>query len=126
MNAPDAGVRSEAPKPPSPRTHPLLERPIGQTLMRMAAPAMLLMVFQTAVAIADTRFIGQLGTEPLAGLAIVFPLVMLMNMLSGGAMGGGITSAIARALGAGDTATARSVVVHAFVIALIGGVVSTL
>ncbi|TXH47183.1 MAG: MATE family efflux transporter [Burkholderiaceae bacterium] len=126
MNAPDAGARTEAPKPPSARTHALLERPIGQTLLRMAAPAMLLMVFQTAVAIADTRFIGQLGTEPLAGLAIVFPLVMLMNMLSGGAMGGGITSAIARALGAGDAATARSVVVHAFVIALTGGVLCTL
>ncbi len=122
-NAPD--VRPATSPKPSVRTHALLERPIGQTLMRLAAPAMLLMVFQTAVAIADTRFIGQLGTEPLAGLAIVFPLVMLMNMLSGGAMGGGITSAIARALGAGDAAAARSVVVHAFVIALAGGVLST-
>ena len=36
----------------------------------------------------------------LAGMALVFPLVMLMQTTSAGAMGGGIASAIARALGA--------------------------
>ena len=42
----------------------------------------------------------RLGTDALAGMALVFPGFMLMQMLSGGAMGGGISSAIARALGA--------------------------
>jgi hypothetical protein len=36
-----------------------------------------------------------------AGLALVFPLAMLQQMLSGGAMVGGVSSAISRALGAG-------------------------
>jgi putative MATE family efflux protein len=54
---------------------------------------------------------------PLAGLALVFPLIMLLQMTSAGAMGGGVSSAIARALGRGDAATARRLVVHAVVIA---------
>jgi putative MATE family efflux protein len=56
----------------------------------------------------------------------VFPLVMLLQMTSAGAMGGGISSAIARARGAGDEAAARRLVVHALVIALAAGFFFTL
>jgi putative MATE family efflux protein len=81
----------------------------------------MLVVFSSAVSIADTYFVGRLGTEPLAGLALVFPLLMLLQMTSAGAMGGGVSAAIARALGAGEHARARSLVVHAFVIAIAMG-----
>jgi len=47
-------------------------------------------------------------------------------MTSAGAMGGGVSSAIARALGAGDVAAARRLVVHALVIASAMGVAFTL
>lgn len=97
--------------------HPLLRAPIVRTLLRMAAPGVVLVAFQSTVSIADTFFVGRLGTAPLAGLALVFPMVMLLQMLSAGAMGGGVSSAIARALGAGDRARARALVVHALVIA---------
>ena len=96
----------------------LLEAPILPTLARLSAPGLLLVVFQSAVSIADTYYVGRLGTEPLAGLALVFPLLMLLGMTSAGAMGGGVSSAIARALGAGNLARARSLVVHAILIAL--------
>ena len=43
---------------------------------------------------------------------------MLLQMTSAGAMGGGVSSAIARALGAGHAERARRLVVHALVIAL--------
>ncbi len=79
---------------------------------------MLLVAFQSMVSVGDTYFVGRLGTEPLAGLALVFPLLMLLQMTSAGAMGGGVSSAIARALGAGDTTRARKLVVHALVIAV--------
>jgi len=96
----------------------LVDAPILPTLARLSAPGLLLVVFQSAVSIADTHYVGRLGTAPLAGLALVFPLLMLLQMTSAGAMGGGVSSAIARALGAGDLARARSLVVHALVIAL--------
>ena len=44
-----------------------------------------------------------LGTSAIAGVALVFPLFMLMTMMSNGGMGGGVSSAIARARGAGRT-----------------------
>jgi putative MATE family efflux protein len=58
-----------------------------------------------------------LGTDALAGVALVFPGVMLMQMMSAGAMGGGVSSAIARALGAGRREDADATVAHALLIA---------
>jgi putative MATE family efflux protein len=107
------------------RAQRVLEGRIVPTLARLAAPGALLAAFQTAVSIADTFFVGQLGTAALAGLALVFPLVMLMQMLSTGAMGGGVSSALARALGAGREDAARQLVAHALVIALGGGLAFT-
>lgn len=107
-------------------TQRILEAPILPTLARLSAPGLLLVVFQSAVSIADTHFVGRLGTEPLAGLALVFPLLMLLQMTSAGAMGGGVSSAIARTLGAGDQRRARALVVHAIVIAIVMGLAFTL
>jgi putative MATE family efflux protein len=96
---------------------PLLSAPVLPTLLRLSAPGLLLVAFQTIVSVGDTYFIGRLGTAPLAGLALVFPLIMLLQMTSAGAMGGGVSSAIARALGAGHADRARRLVVHALIIA---------
>ncbi len=112
--------------PPSgydPRTRRLLEAPIAGTLLRLAAPNVLVMLAQASVGLIETYFIGKLGTAPLAGVALVFPLVMLMQMMSAGAMGGGISSAIARTLGAGRRADADALVLHALAIALAFGLV---
>ena len=99
------------------RTERLLAAPIVPTLARLSAPGVLLVAFQSLVNVGDTYFVGRLGTGPLAGLALVFPLLMQLQMTSAGAMGGGVSSAIARALGSGDAAAARRLVVHALVIA---------
>ncbi|RZL64703.1 MAG: MATE family efflux transporter [Variovorax sp.] len=108
-----------------PRTRLLLEAPIVPTLLRLAVPNVLVMVAQAAAGLIETYFVGKLGTDALAGMALVFPIVMLMQMTSAGAMGGGIASAIARALGAGRRADADALVWHAIVIALGFGVVFT-
>lgn len=109
--------RPDAGRAAANRTQAMRHGPIVTTVARLAAPGLGLAVFQMAASIADTHFVGRLGTEPLAGLALVFPLVMFLQMSSAGAMGGGVSSAIARSLGAGDAATARNLVAHAFVIA---------
>jgi putative MATE family efflux protein len=98
-----------------------LSAPILPTLARLSAPGILLVLFQSMVSVGDTYFVGRLGTAPLAGLALVFPLLMLLQMASAGAMGGGVSSAIARALGAGNHAGARRLVVHAVLIAVAMG-----
>jgi putative MATE family efflux protein len=101
-----------------PRTRVLLEAPIASTLLRLAMPNVLVMLAQAAAGLVETYFIGKLGTDALAGVALVFPVVMLMQMMSAGAMGGGIASSIARALGAGHRADANALTLHALVIAL--------
>jgi putative MATE family efflux protein len=108
------------------RAQRLLEAPILPTVSRLAAPGIVLALFQTAVSIADTHFVGRLGTDALAALALVFPFVMLLQMTSAGAMGGGVSSAVARALGAGEEAAARNLAAHAFVIAVAVGLGFTL
>lgn len=100
--------------------------PILSTLLRLAWPSVLAMVMTVLVGIAETYYIGRLGTTPLAAMALVFPFAMLTQMLSSGAMGGGVSSAISRAFGAGDTHRAHTLALHALVIGGIGGVLYTL
>ena len=83
-----------------PRTRILLEAPIGRTILRLALPNIVVMGIQAAIGLVETYFIAKLGTDALAGLALVFPVQMLFVMITAGAMGGGILSAVARALGA--------------------------
>ena len=103
----------------SPRTRRLLEGPVAPTLLRLAAPNVLVMVLQATVSTLDAVFVGWLGSDALAGVALVFPLVMLMQTMSAGGMGGGVASAVARALGGGRRADADALVAHACVIALV-------
>ena len=79
------------------------------------------MLVTALVAIAETIYVGILGTTQLAAIALVFPMVMLMQMLSAGAMGGGVSSAISRALGAGDEARAEALALHALAIGAAAG-----
>lgn len=103
----------------SPRTRLLLEGPVARTLLRLAAPNVLVMLVQAAVSTLDAVFVGWLGSDALAGVSLVFPLVMLMQTMSAGGMGGGVASAVARALGGGRRTDADALVVHALVIAVV-------
>jgi putative MATE family efflux protein len=96
--------------------HALTSAPILPTIWRLSLPNMFAMVATALVSIAETTYVGRLGTLELAGIALVFPLLMLQQMLSAGSMGGGISSAISRAIGAGDDARANALVLHAAVI----------
>jgi putative MATE family efflux protein len=123
----DVGSRPEDAPPAAtgprfdPRTRVLLDGPIVSTLLRLVTPNVLVMFVQASVGLIKTYFVGKLGTDALAGVALVFPVLMLMQMMSAGAMGGGISAAIARALGAGRRADADALVVHAVAIAVGSG-----
>ncbi len=109
-----------------PSSSSLTTGPILPTLLRLAAPNVLAMTMTVAVGVAETRYVGLLGTTALAAMALVFPFSMLVQMMSAGAMGGGVSSAVARALGAGDAARARTLAWHAMVIGTGGGLASAL
>ena len=118
MNAPvPAGLDIDVQRAAlNPRTRLLLEGRIVPTLLRMAWPNILVMLAQASTGLIETWFVSRLGTDALAGMALVFPGFMMMQMLSAGAIGGGISSAIARALGSGRRGDADSFVMHAIII----------
>jgi putative MATE family efflux protein len=100
------------------RTRLLLDGPIVSTLLRLAAPNVVVNVVLIAVtATVDAHFVGQMGPRALAGLSLVFPLIMLMQQMANSSMGGAIASAVARAIGAGRRADASALVVHGMVVA---------
>ena len=101
------------------RTRRLLEAPVLTTLLALAAPNVLVMVLQAVVTTLDAVFVGWLGPAALAGVSLVYPLVMLMQTMSAGGMGGGVASAVARALGAGRRDEAQALAAHAVLIALV-------
>jgi Na+-driven multidrug efflux pump len=95
------------------RTKLLLEGPILSTSLRLAAPNILNLLAIAGMITFDGLFLGRLGTGVLAGTSLAFPLVMLIQYTAAGGMGGGVSSAIARALGAGkrDVAAALHIAV---------------
>jgi len=119
-------ARMDRKTPMDRKTKMLLEGPIGVTLVRLAFPNILVMGAQAFVGLIETYFISELGTDALAGIAIVFPVFMLFQMISAGAMGGGILTAIARAIGSGQRDEANSLVWHSAILAVALGVLTSL
>src|SRR4051812_16626698 len=115
---------ASAPRPPAPpsaaaaRTKMLLEAPILPTLFRLAAPNILILLAFAGVITFDGFFLGRIGTNALAGASLAFPWVMMVLQTTNSGMGVGVSSAIARALGAGHRERADALVFHAFLLAL--------
>ncbi len=95
----------------------LVEGDITRSLLRLALPMGLGIVFILAVNLIDTYFIGQLGTDELAAISFSFPVVSLIASITMG-FGVGATSAIARAIGSGDEQRVRRLATHALIFAI--------
>ena len=93
--------------------------PVLRRIVALAAPTTLISAMQIVSQLAEAWLAARQGTVPLAGWALVLPFSMLMQQMSAGAMGGGVVSAIARALGGGRAQEASALVLHAVVIATI-------
>ena len=100
------------------RTKLLLEGPIFPTLLRLAAPNVLNFLAFVGVIVFDGFFLGRIGTNALAGASLAFPFVMLVLQTTNSGMGAGVSSAVARALGAGKRDRADELVFHALLLAL--------
>lgn len=105
-------------RPMAARTRLLLEGRILPTLLRLSAPNVLNLLAIAGMITFDGLFLGRLGADALAGVSLAFPWVMFMQHAANGGMGGGVSSAIARALGAGRRDKADALVYHAFVLAV--------
>ena len=109
---------ASARKVPAARTKLLLEGPILPTLLRLAAPNVLNLFAFVGIIVFDGFFLGRIGTDALAGASLAFPWVMLVLQTTNSGMGAGVSSAVARALGADKRERADELVFHAFLLAL--------
>ena len=116
LQAPSADARAKL----------LRDGPILSTLVRLSLPNLVALCSATIVSIAETAYVGSLGVASLGGIALAFPLFMLMQMLSAGAMGGTVSGAISRALGGGDHERAQALALCSLVIGLAAGLLLTL
>jgi Na+-driven multidrug efflux pump len=119
------GIEGDAAASPSgvyaPQTGSLLRR-----IFDLAAPTTLVALVQAAAQLVETWLAARQGTAALAGWTVVLPFALLLQQTSIGAMGGGVVSAIARALGGGRSHEASSLVLHAVLIATAAGAVFTI
>jgi len=106
-------------RPVAARTKLLLEGPIFATLLRLAAPNILNLIAFVGVIIFDGFFLGRIRTDALAGASLAFPWIMLILQTTNSGMGAGVSSAVARALGAGKRERADALTFHAFLLALV-------
>lgn len=110
-----AGATLRSPATPS--------RELLRQILALAAPTSLIAFLQAGAQLIETWLAARQGTAALAGWAVVLPFALLLQQMSTGAMGGGVVSAIARALGAGRREEASSLVLHALIIAITAGLV---
>ncbi len=132
MSDRSASISPPSPAPakaaqPAARTKLLLEGPIFSTLLRLSAPNVLNLLAFAGMITFDGFFLGRLGSDALAGASLAFPWVMLVLQTTNSGMGAGVSSAVARALGAGQRERADALVFHAFLLALaLGAIFATL
>jgi putative MATE family efflux protein len=109
----------------SARTQRILEAPVLPLLLSLAAPNIGEAAARITFLTADALFVSWLGSDALAGVAVVFPLFLMLQTATASGFGSGVSSAIGRALGAGDHARATSLAGVAVAIALIGAALTT-
>lgn len=107
------------------RQEAILNGPVFSTMMQLAIPTILVLIAQTLVSVAETYYVSFLGTPALIGVALVFPVWMLMTMMAAGGIGGGVASAVARATGAGKHDDVNSLILHSVVVAIVFGLAFT-
>ena len=95
----------------------ILAQPAFRALLRLAAPTTGVMSVAALSNILNTYFVSRLGAEAIAAVSLVFPITLILTTLMGGGIGAGISSAVARALGASRGEDAKAVAEHAFALA---------
>lgn len=107
--------------PANPPANRLLHGPLLSNLIRLALPTVVVLFMTTLLGVAETYFVSALGVKAIAAASMVVPVMLLMATISSAGIGGGVSSAIARATGARRQDEAESLAWHTVVIAAIAG-----
>ncbi len=96
----------------------LTEGSIARTLVNLTGPMVIGMLGIAAFNLADTYFIGQLGTRELAAMSFTFPVVMIVGSLSQG-LGVGASAVISRAIGEGNRQKVQQLTTHGLLLSVL-------
>jgi len=113
----DANERQRASVAPA-RTVQLLEGPVLPTLLRLTGPNIGEAAARIAFVVFDAIYVSWLGTDALAGITLVFPLFITMQMMSASGLGAGVAAAVGQAMGAGQRRDADALAGHGAMIAV--------
>ena len=106
--------------------NPFLTAPIGRLFWSNALPMAVVMSMGGILNVVDGIFVGRfIGPEALAAVSLAFPVAMVLTALST-LVGGGMSSLMARHLGAGDRAAAGRIFAgaHGLVLAISAGAIT--
>jgi len=121
------GMRAGEKSPGGPRDELaalILEKDVKAALYRLSRPMVVAFLSITAFNLADTFYVGQLGTDELAAMTFTFPVAMLFIGLATG-IGMGASSVVSRAVGSGDIHGTKTVTTHVILLtALLSTVLS--
>lgn len=96
----------------------LIEGPVGKTLIRLTIPMIFGMISMVIFNLADTYFVGHLGTTELAALSFTFPVVLVIHSLALG-LGIGASAVISRAIGEGNNDQVRRLTTDSLILSLL-------
>lgn len=88
----------------------------------MAVPSIISMLITSFYNMADTFFVGQIGTTATAAVGVIFPLMSIIQAL-GFTFGHGSGNYISRKLGQGEVEDAKKMAATGFVSALVAGAI---
>ncbi len=100
----------------------LTEEKIPTLVLNMAVPSIISMLITSFYNMADTFFVGQIGTTATAAVGVIFPLMSIIQAL-GFTFGHGSGNYISRKLGQGEVEDAKKMAATGFVSALIAGAI---
>lgn len=103
----------------------LTEEKIPTLVLNMAVPSIISMLITSFYNMADTFFVGQIGTTATAAVGVIFPLMSIIQAL-GFTFGHGSGNYISRKLGQGEVEDAKKMAATGFVSALVAGAIFSL
>ena len=96
-------------------------QPVKKLILRLAGPTIASMLISSLYNMADTFFVGRIGTFATAGVGLIFPLMTIMQAF-GFFFGQGSGNYVSRSLGANKQEDAEKMAATGFFCALIWGV----
>ena len=102
----------------------LIQGNIGSSLLKMSIPMFFGMIGFAMFNFFDTKFVGELGVQPLAAISYTVITVLTMFAIAFG-LGTGVTATVGKAIGENDEVKVKNLTTYGLILSLFLGVLIT-